>query len=403
MEKHNQTSLALKHFHLSRFLHNKYNDLVIADTFRHVALSMIALFVPIFLFKIGFSVLIIAYYLFFIFTGSIISHFIIFKYFIKLGVKKVLIGSYVLDIFFYLLLFSSEIVIYLFGSLAFIALTAFLFIFSTTLYWSAHHVYFVNTTTIKRSGSKVGIILAVPTIFAIIGPFLGGLLITGFSFKIAFLTSALLMIIASITLLFSENIKTAKPKLKFKKILDLKKMRKNIIYFFQGIVFAVTGFIWPFYLFIASIKLISIGAIYLLSNFLCSAASYLTGKETDKKGNKLLSIIGIMGHSLTLIFRALTKSIGGITIIQSIGGLFGGIFVTALEVGFLRHAHKDVYNSTMNRELYMHLGRAFLVLIFIVLLYLLTIIKAFVAVIIFAGISEFLISFIIKKDKALIN
>ena len=403
MEKHNQTSFALKHFHLSRFLHNKYNVLVIADTFRQVALSMIVLFVPIFLYKIGFSVLAIAYYLFFIFMGSIISHFIIFKYLIKLGVKKILIASYVINIFFYLLLFSSEIIINLLGSSVFIALTAFLYILSTTLYWSAHHVYFVNTTAIKKSGIKLGIILAVPIIFAIIGPFLGGLLITSFSFKIAFLTSALLMIIASLLLLFSEKIKTNKPKLKFKKILDVKRMRKNIIYFSQGVIFAVTGFIWPFYLFIASIKLISIGAIYLLSNFVCSASSYLTGKETDKKGNKLLSIIGIMGHSLTLIFRALTKSIGGITIIQSIGGLFGGIFVTSLEVGFLRHAHKDVYNSTMNREFYMHLGRAFSVLVFIVLLYFITIIKAFVAVIIFAGISEFLTSFIIKKDKALIN
>ncbi|RLC36172.1 hypothetical protein DRH27_05610, partial [Candidatus Falkowbacteria bacterium] len=317
---------------------------------------MIVLFVPIFLYKIGFSVLTIACYLFFIFIASIISHFLIFKYFIKLGVKKILITSYILDIFFYLFLFSSETIINLFGSFPFIALTALLYILSTTLYWSAHHVYFINTTTIKKSGNKLGILLAVPAIFAIIGPFLGGLLITGFSFKIAFLTSALLMIIASISLLFSKNIKIAKPKLKLKKILDVKKMRKNIIYFFQGIIFAATGFIWPFYLFIASIKLISIGAIYLLSNFLCSAASYLTGKETDKKGNKLLSIIGIMGHSLTMIFRALAKSIGGITIIQGIGGLFGGIFTTALEAGFLRHAHKDAYNKTMNRELYMHLG-----------------------------------------------
>jgi len=54
MEKQTIHYLA-HHLHFRRFLHNRYNDLLIADSFRGIALSMTSLFVPLYLIQEGYS------------------------------------------------------------------------------------------------------------------------------------------------------------------------------------------------------------------------------------------------------------------------------------------------------------------------------------------------------------
>lgn len=254
------------------------------------------------------------------------------------------------------------------GGAGFLALNVFVFSVADSAYWAAHHSYFIYTTKANESGSKFGKLMAIPVRFSIVGPFLGGFIITNYNWHLAFLFSVILLIIASGALLFSKEIKIKTARLKINKILDLKQARKNITYALQGAGFITTDFIWPVLLFINSIQLVSIGLLYLISNTAYSFICYIAGRRSDKKGIHKMVRFGSLGHSVALIVRALIASLNAIKFWQFFGGFFAPSYVVALESGYYRLAHHDRANRIDNREFYMNIGRSIISAIAIILL-----------------------------------
>lgn len=389
-------------FHLNKFIHNKYNDLVIADTLRNVALSLAAIFIPIFLLELGFSIQQLCYYELGLFASSAIFHYYILSHLSTWGVKKSLIVSYLLTIVFYFTLYFSNTLISDFGENTFLFFIGIFNAFPTALYWSAHHVYFIKSTDGKNDGKKLGILLSIPTLLCIASPFIGSILISKFDFYGVFVVSIFLMLFASWALSFSRNL-GIKTSLDIKKVINRKNKRKNLIFFLQGIGYSATSFIWPVFLFLMSIKIISVGFLYLFSNVFAAATTYLGGKNSDLGKSRNIGRIGAIGHGLSLIFRALSTTIFTMTAFQSMGGFFGGLLGIALDSSFFKKSHTDIANSIMNREFYMYLGRIVLLLTLISLLNFFPTIKALIICLMIAGITTFSLNLVIKTDKTIIN
>jgi len=153
MHKYTHKFNLASHIHLSRFLHNKYNELLVADTFRLVALSMISLFVPIFLLEKGFSINEIIYMEVGILSSSIILHYFVLRVIPVWGVKKTLILSYILNIVLYLSMFYVDILIADFGRIFFLTLVAVFNVLPSVLYWSAHIIRPQSYYLLERSSS----------------------------------------------------------------------------------------------------------------------------------------------------------------------------------------------------------------------------------------------------------
>ncbi|MFH1745053.1 MAG: MFS transporter [bacterium] len=399
MEKYSYNSHFSKHWRLGRFFHNKYNDLVIADTFRLIALSMFSIFIPIFLIRdAGYSILDICFFEIASFFAVIILYYFTLKYLISTGVKRILIISYLLNIVFLLILYFFDTLISDFGRFAFLSMVYFFGIVPCVFYWSAHHVYFLDSIRSADEGKKLGIMTAIPTIMGIASPFIGSILITQAGFKGVFIISAALMVVASGALFFSSDIKI-KLNLNFEKIIDLKNMKKNMTYAIQGIGYTATGLIWPLFLFFISIKLISMGFLYLFSNIASAVTYYFVGSKTDKPGSKNLGRIGAVGHGLFLILRAIFETILAMTAFQIMGGIFSGVLNTALDSNFFKRSHNDIGNAIMNRELYMYVGKIFFVSIFIVGLIFMNIIGALVLTLIMAGVIILTLNIVIKYEE----
>ena len=404
MHKYHHESHIAKHIHISRFLHNKYNNLLTADTLRLIALSMVSLFVPIFLYKnLGISILQISLYELYVFIACIVFHYYVLLNISGWGVKRTLIISYFLNIFFYLILAISLPYISGFGVISFLIFLGIFDATSSSFYWIAHHVYFLNATKAENEGEKLGLLMGVPTFASIISPLLGATVITIFGFYGSFFVSGLFMFIASMILLYAENIIVADLHMNFKKILDFGGMRKNIIFTIQGAGTVATGFFWPILLFFLAVKLISIGFLYLISNLVYALVSYFGGKRIDKNGSTGVGKFGAIGHGLSLILRALSTTIFGITTFQTMGGIFSGLLHVALDGSFYKKAHNDMANNVMNREFYMHIGRIIIILVFILLLPLFTIIEASVISLILSGALIFVLVLFFEKKYSIFN
>jgi len=403
MHKYHHESHMAKHIHVSSFLHNKYNNLLTADTLRLIALSMISLFVPIFLYKnLGYSILSIAYYELYAFVLAIFAHYYILLYISRLGVKKTLIISYFLNIFFYLSLGYSNFLVGEMGRIFFLLALGLIDVAASSFYWIAHHVYFLKATRAKDSGEKLGLLMGLPTFASIISPLLGATIITLFGFYGSFFISSVFIIIASFILLLAKNT-TFEISIDLKKVLDFKAMRKNIIFMIQGAGTVATSFLWPVLLFFLSVKLISIGFLYLFSNSAYALVSYLGGKSLDKNGSTGIGKLGAFGQGMSLILRALSTTIFTITTFQTMGGIFNGLLHVALDGSFYKQAHNDVGNNVLNREVYMHLGRIVIISLFISFLFVFTVVESAVMSLLISGVLTFVLILIFEKKYSIFD
>ena len=393
MDKYYRNHFTGKNVH--QFLHNKYNDLLISDTFRLIALSMISIFVPIYLLKNGFMLIEIIIAEALMFLATIGLHYLMLSYLLqRIGIRRSIFISYICSICFYTML-SLDTLIGVLGRYNYLAIVFLLNGLLFAFYWNAHHIFFLTATKVRDTGKRLGLLKAIPTISGISGPFIGGILITTLGFKAVFAVSILLLVSASIALSFS-NRTDVKLKLDKKKVLNLKNMKRNLIFGIQGINSIAAGFMWPIFLFLASVALVSIGAIYLLSHTVNAFMNYYGGKTCDSKGF-LLGRIGAIGHGLSLIFRALSKTVVLMTTFQAMGGAFGGLLTVTLDSEFYKKSHKDSANSIMNRELYMHLGRICAVAALGVLLIFYNPVNTLIIGLVGAGIITFFLNILMEE------
>ncbi|MCK4539680.1 MFS transporter [Candidatus Parcubacteria bacterium] len=390
-------------YHIIRHaIHNRYYDLVIADTLRSAALSMVALFVPLFLLKKGYEIGAIAVYYLCFYILSTIGHYVLLKVINKIGIKKSLIISYAAEIIFCVVLYNYEKISVAFGDNFYFLFLIIPAVVAVVFYWTAHHIYFFVSTHVKNEGVKLGFLYAIPAILTIFTPFLGGFLITTLGFKLTFVVSAILLIFASAVLFLSKSIK-ARVDIQTDKIFDFYRDNKNWIYFVEGVDYFAAGIIWPIYMFFMSISFLSIGFIYIFANIAYVVSCYVSGKISDKIGTRNLGRAGVIGHAASLALRAFSERVLSMSIALTLGGLFTGAMQVSLESAFFKHSHKNIGSAIMNRELYMHLGRIFMVLLFLFCLLIYNIHISLVFILLFSAFATFMLNFVIKKDKIIID
>lgn len=387
---------------LIKIIHNGYYDLIIADTLRYIALALISLFVPIYLLEIGYSIFTIAIFELGLFLGSIFFHFIILKNINKIKVKRSMVISYCADILFYILLYNSSVLINYLGANNFLLILVLVYIAASVFYWSARHIYFFNSSNFENGGSRLGILNSVPVAIGIISPFVGGVLITNFGFHIAFFIGILLLIAASISLFFSSEIHIDIEIIK-DQIFDFDYDIKNWIYFVEGFDYAATTFIWPIFMFVMAIKIISMGIIYLFANTAYSLITYIGGKVSDRHGVRKIGRIGVIGRGVSLFLRSFSETVPAMSFSLIIGGSFGSLMHIALDSGFYKHSHEKQGSAIMNRELYMHLGRMSLVFVLLFFMLFFDIKISLILAMILAGFLDIVLNFIIKRDKNIID
>ena len=383
-------------------IHSRYYDLVIADTLRSAALSMVVLFVPLFLLKKGYEIGIIAIYYLCFFVLSIIGHYVLLRVINRIGIKKSLIVSYMAEIIFCVVLYNYEKLTNIFSDNIYFLFLIIPGVVAAVFYWTAHHIYFFVSSHAKNEGAKLGFLYAIPNVLAIFMPFLGGFLITAFGFKLVFIVSIILLILASSVLFLSRSIK-ARINIKTDKIFDFSRDNKNWIYFIEGLNFFTTGIIWPVYMFVMSINFLSIGFIYIFANAAHAISCYMSGKISDKIGTRTLGRIGVIGHAISLALRAFSASVLSMSVILTLGGLSSAAMLVTLESAFYKHSHENIGSAIINRELHMYLGRIFMILLFLFCLLIYNIHISLVIILLFSAFATFMLNFIIKKDKIIID
>ena len=330
------------------------DELYVSIGIKALAQSIIQIFIPIYLYKLGFDISTIALYYIIYFSSITLFMYFSMQLNYKLGLKKVLsLGTFVLIGYYYLLFQLSK------GNVHF-SLVAITIGLSMAIYYSSFHIYFTKFSDKKHEASEISIIRALFRFAAIIGPIVGAVLITRGSF---ILVSGLLLL-SIIPLFYSKDQKIKKPKITIDKILHADTRKKGLAYNASGIIGTTAGVLWPLFIFLNIKTVISLGFIISLGSLFTIAFLFIIGKIVDKHKTKVLKV-GIYSHSITWPLRLFFLSPVGIFIMN----LLSSITLLMIDLPFSKLIYekgrksKDISNYFLFREVNLQIGRLSVLLI----------------------------------------
>lgn len=315
------------------------------------ARSMIAVFIPIFLLKMGWSLseIMLYYFIYTIFDAPLnfVARWLIWK----IGARVTIFLSTLFYIAFLVVLYNLS-----FGNWALLILLALFSAIYDTLYWVAHIYFFMQCEDECDSmSSRVSFFHIVKTVAGIMAPIIGAIVLIFFSNKILIALSIIVLLL-SIIPLFQTGQVTDRPSKKPQSIKEFFKkgegLREYIMQGFFSFHNVAEAVIWPIYIYIIFENFESVAIIPIIVAVTTMFFTYFTGKIKKDDRRKII-IIGSFFIALVWILRLIILNNLFYYISVALIGLFSILVALPLESSiFERGRKKDALSASTYRNLF---------------------------------------------------
>lgn len=351
------------------FLQKKeMNEIYLSFGIQNFALGLISIFIPIFLFDLGYS---IPWILFFYFLLPL--NFMIFGYWgargvAKLGIKR----SMLVSIFLLFIQLIGLRYLQAWPLLFFILPTV--QAFKAIFYNYSFNLNFIQHSDGKRRGKEVSSMQAIALLASLLSPFLGGLVIKFFGFNILFIIAAALLFISIIPLtLLKETYEQVNfsERNMFKEIFS--SSNRPIALSFCG--FAVEEWIgyvlWPIFLTVIFISTESIGAISSLTALVTFLVFYFVGKFSDRGDKRRLIKYGTFFYFTSWLGRIFASGFMSALFADTYKSITGHVLrIPWTSYTYDLAARSNYFKFIVEREIIFDISRVivapFIILIFII-------------------------------------
>jgi len=193
-------------------------------------------------------------------------------------------------------------------------------------FWFGRHGLLAKTGEQGEYGEALGWAGIINSFFILGVPFLGGFLISRFSYQALFLVSFLIMFLGFLPLFRLKDQKTHQDAF-WQEVFSLfwSHKRMFLAYFALGAVGPIYSLGLILYIFLFLGKELVFGEFFSLSLLLVAMVNFLVGKWTDKKGKKGLVSYGAFLSSFSWLGRFLATSIPALLIFDVIDRIAGGM------------------------------------------------------------------------------
>lgn len=349
----------------SRFHLGESAAIYLGHTFREFALSLIGIFVPIYIFTLpNLPVLI---------QNHIINAMLwTFTYYSVESIASLFVTSLLTNIVFNKIKFKGSIALssLILGTgllaLSLIPLKFGLFFVAAILtgsqiffYWVPYHILFIRKTETHngRYGEGLGIRVFLSRIVRTIGPLVGGIFISLYGFQVVFYIGIILLVFSSIPIILAvsehKHIKHD-PFAVFKDI----KMNKKLINPTLAIASIETetgiwAILWPITLFIGLESFTKVGYITSISLLISAFVAIMAGKLIDKHGENKIIKVGAPIASLLYIPRAFVLAPFALYGIDILDRITGSVYGMPYMAKIYELAQKTKYRSDfiLHREI----------------------------------------------------
>jgi len=334
----------LKSFFATK-LSYQVRELYIATSMVSLAAAMVAIFEPIYLYKIGFSLEKILLFYLAVYVAYLFSIPLGAKFARRFGYEKaILLGTPFLALYYISLFLIPE------HSL-FIPAAIVLFILQKTFYWPGYHADFARFGRQAERGREVSNIIIISNLVNIIGPFVGGLLITFFGFKVLFICATAIILTSNIALLATpEKFKPVPFSYKgaFKRLFAPENRRNFFGYIGFGDEF-LDMVIWPIFIFTLIANFLSIGSLVALSTLATTVILLFVGKmvDGDKEERRGVLRIGSIFKTCVWLVRVMVRGPLGVFLSDSMSRTSKNIVVVPMMAMTYDHASETSIMKTV--------------------------------------------------------
>ena len=301
------------HYHYSFFQNKELKQFFFSTGIISFGQALISLFVPIYLYKIGYSIPKVIFFYFLISCFFLAFSYIGAKIVSKLGVKHSILWSTPFMICYFLGLNFLPKYPWLFFVLPILISSR------TILYWYGFHSIFIKNSKKRKRGSQLSIISTISLIAAVIAPLIGGI-IASQSFTLLYIIGSGILLLGTLPLFLSkEHYEKANFSSKglFKKIFYKNRLGELISYSGYAIESIIGFIIWPIFLITILLTVEKTGLIVTLSFISSLISLYFIGKLADRINKVKLFKFGTLIYSFGWFFRIFANSAFKILIIDS--------------------------------------------------------------------------------------
>ncbi|MCD4666812.1 MFS transporter [archaeon] len=342
----------ITHSHVIKTIFKKeLREIYIAIALKTLAMSMIGIFIPIYLIdELGYPFEhMLFFYLIWVITSIIMSP-IIAKFSAKYGVKHSIFVSAPLFIIFIALLESLKF------NIVSPWIVAIFFAFPFLFFWIGLHIDFAKFSDKKIRTKEVSVFHFLMFLSIIIGPILGGLIINYFNFLILFLVSSLLFIASVVPLLFSKDIHEP-TKFSFKYIFKKEHFKDLMIFISLGIKHITEIVFLPVFIFLILKQYLLLGAVYTISNIIPAIATLIMGKYGGKDRKKLIKIGAVLNMISWFLVSFIKTAFQTFFVVTLLGTSLTIMSVPHNSLVYEKAAKKNTSEYIVFREISISLGR----------------------------------------------
>ncbi|MBI4983066.1 MFS transporter [Candidatus Woesearchaeota archaeon] len=336
------------------FPRQELTQIYISAAIRSFSLSLISLFIPLYLYQeMGVS---FSHTLYFYFVYSLALALIsplAAKFTSKYGCKHSVLISVPIYMLFILLLYLLPVMkvpliiigIILGASLAF--------------YWMGMHLIFCHASDHKHRGEELGKREGISILATMLGPFLGGLMIKFAGFKLLFLVTSLFLFASAFCLFFSKE-NRFHCNFSFRTLWDKKYWKDSLFFISRGTRVIAAGVIWPLFIFIILRDYLSLGITESILAGASAVLLWLVGKYSDHINKHILLKIATLFESISWFLRAGVSTVAQVFGVTVFGSLTYGIFEAPAGALEYDKAKSDLPAYFVKREMFICLGRMLL-------------------------------------------
>ncbi len=281
-------------------LRNEVDEIYANSIIRTFAISLVSIFIPIFLLKHNFSLRFAILYIIYMFSFFLVFSFFVSRLQKKIGIKHCFfISVFFLAIYLSLVLFMSNII----SGFSLLMKNVYVFLLGLTyglnlaFYWMPINILFSQDVK-DHLGIKVGLLSSLPAITAGIAPLIGGIIITH-NVKLLMLIAITLLFISTIPLFFTEE-------KRYLKMINInRKMIKNnkgliLGYIVQGTIMSMM-WLWAIIVFRLIKTYMSVAYVSTLGNLSVAFISMGVGFAIQKYSKTRLFRIGVLFNSIIYV------------------------------------------------------------------------------------------------------
>ncbi len=277
--------------YLKHSLRREISELYMSVAIKNFAFSMITIFEPIFLYKQFNSISIVFLYYAAVYSIYIFAIPLGSKAAAKYGFEHCIFYSIPFAILYFLALSQIPNHNWL------VVMAVIFLIMYKILFWPSYHTDFAHYSKSGYRGRELGTLSFVSTIATIIGPVIGGIIISKFGFEVLFVIVSIISLISAIPLFttrenFQPHIFSYKQA--FKRLINPYShyKRKDFIAYFGYGEELIVAVAWPIFIFLIIEKFYLMGILIGVSTVAISFISLYVGKLSDitDKGGKIKMI-----------------------------------------------------------------------------------------------------------------